>query len=553
MKTLNKKVLGLLLLATGIRIFISSYDLLYEIFFVDDAFYYFTIARNIASGLGITYDGIQETNGFQPLFLMLIVPFFLLGKGESVFPLHLVSVFSSLVSAGIGILLYKMCKRLMDEWYALFTLAVWLFSPMVIDKELNGMETGLNLFLISAATYYYATQIGTRLPNPRGTQVLALGTLLGLVVLSRLDGIILVAVIALHLAYRGAKHMGGKAWLTWGLRWIVPLVGVIAIFVVPWMLFNYRTSGSIIPTSGQAVRYMSLNYGFDFLHFRFATDQTSSFLHDVPVRYYLENISFSAIKFVRHLPYTSYIAGKLYDGLAVPQGLSLLSESVTRVLVAMAILAFFCFVWRSFPCPNRAFRILLVYSILLVGAYSFYVFGQWFYHRYYFPVVFTGTIWGGHILFSIDSRIGTRITIRRIFKVCLVLTLAILYLLQWGQVFSERHKNQNLTFHKMVTVVDNKCPSDAVIGCFQSGILGYYSNRRVVNLDGVVNQEALAAMKGNRLGEYVAREGITYIADWAYVLDALFFRHLGASDRIKEVTPIHRGFFHIYKIEYGAH
>src|SRR5438105_15832144 len=42
--------------------------------FEDDAFYYFRIARNIALGHGSTYDGVNSTNGYQPLWLAVLVP-----------------------------------------------------------------------------------------------------------------------------------------------------------------------------------------------------------------------------------------------------------------------------------------------------------------------------------------------------------------------------------------------------------------------------------------------------------------------------------------------
>ena len=40
----------------------------------DDALYYPTVARNIALGLGSTYDGITQTNGYHPLWCWLQVP-----------------------------------------------------------------------------------------------------------------------------------------------------------------------------------------------------------------------------------------------------------------------------------------------------------------------------------------------------------------------------------------------------------------------------------------------------------------------------------------------
>jgi len=42
----------------------------------DDAFIYFVIARNIAAGLGATFDGVKPTNGFHFLWALLIAPIF---------------------------------------------------------------------------------------------------------------------------------------------------------------------------------------------------------------------------------------------------------------------------------------------------------------------------------------------------------------------------------------------------------------------------------------------------------------------------------------------
>ena len=40
---------------------------------VDDSFYYSQIARQVAMGHGFTFDGLHRTNGFQPLWLFLLI------------------------------------------------------------------------------------------------------------------------------------------------------------------------------------------------------------------------------------------------------------------------------------------------------------------------------------------------------------------------------------------------------------------------------------------------------------------------------------------------
>ena len=39
---------------------------------VDDSYYYLQIARHLAAGDGFTFDGLNPTNGFHPLWLLLL-------------------------------------------------------------------------------------------------------------------------------------------------------------------------------------------------------------------------------------------------------------------------------------------------------------------------------------------------------------------------------------------------------------------------------------------------------------------------------------------------
>lgn len=43
---------------------------------VDDGYYYLQIAGNLARGLGSTFDGLNSTNGYHPLWAFALVPVF---------------------------------------------------------------------------------------------------------------------------------------------------------------------------------------------------------------------------------------------------------------------------------------------------------------------------------------------------------------------------------------------------------------------------------------------------------------------------------------------
>jgi len=54
----------------------------------------------------------------------------------------------------------------------------------------------------------------------------------------------------------------------------------------------------------------------------------------------------------------------------------------------------------------------------------------------------------------------------------------------------------------------------------QSGISGYFFDN-VINLDGKVNNNALNAIKGNYLYNYIARENISILIEWKEWFDNL--------------------------------
>jgi hypothetical protein len=84
-------VFGAVVVTAGTRLCLAwtSVAILVEKSLPDDAFYYFQIARHLAQGDGVTFDGLTATNGFHPLWLVLITPFFYLFPGNPELPIHL--------------------------------------------------------------------------------------------------------------------------------------------------------------------------------------------------------------------------------------------------------------------------------------------------------------------------------------------------------------------------------------------------------------------------------------------------------------------------------
>jgi len=75
----------------------------------DDAYYFFTIARNLAAGLGITIDRIQWTTGFQPLWGLLCAPPFALAADR--WALGIIYAFSLALWLASAVLFVRFVRR----------------------------------------------------------------------------------------------------------------------------------------------------------------------------------------------------------------------------------------------------------------------------------------------------------------------------------------------------------------------------------------------------------------------------------------------------------
>ena len=73
----------------------------------DDAYYYFKVAQNISEGHGSTFDGIDATNGYHPLWMLVCIPIFALARFDLILPLRILLLVMSGLSVATGILLYR--------------------------------------------------------------------------------------------------------------------------------------------------------------------------------------------------------------------------------------------------------------------------------------------------------------------------------------------------------------------------------------------------------------------------------------------------------------
>ena len=94
----------------GYAAFSDAYNLPNTWFTRDDAYYYYKVAQNISEGHGSTFDGINPTNGYHPLWMLVCVPIFALARFDLILPLRILILVLAALRAATSILLYHLLK-----------------------------------------------------------------------------------------------------------------------------------------------------------------------------------------------------------------------------------------------------------------------------------------------------------------------------------------------------------------------------------------------------------------------------------------------------------
>lgn len=208
----------------------------------DDAFYYFKTAQNIAEGHGVTFDGLGRDSGFHPLWMLLLVPVFVLARFDLILPLRLVIVLSGLLSAATALVLFRLARQAVSREAALLTALFFSFSPFIHNRLVElGLESGLSVFFL--ALLFERTLALTRLGDTgepvRPRAYLLTGVVALLAILARLDNVFIVLTAAAWVVARAPAQPSADApRRTRALRAYLSLDLALIAFGVLWSYFQ---------------------------------------------------------------------------------------------------------------------------------------------------------------------------------------------------------------------------------------------------------------------------------------------------------------------------
>lgn len=222
-------------------------DDLYLSIYTDDLFYYIKIAENVAEGNGTTFNGVVSTNGYQPLWQLILIGLQYISNWTGFGAVQLLTL------AIYALFLYYIV--LVDEFVGDRRTASYLpimaISAMVyLQAALTGMEVALLLPLILVYFLSFRTDISK-------INLYKVGFLACLVILTRLDAAVLIMVhLAMLLVYRSI-----------GLVQLIKYSFGCILFPV-YLFSNYYFYDTIMPVSGMAKGVSKLDFHLHSATFR---------------------------------------------------------------------------------------------------------------------------------------------------------------------------------------------------------------------------------------------------------------------------------------------
>lgn len=445
----------------------------------DDAFYYLQPARNFATLGRWTFDGTEPATGFHLLWGYFLVALYRLWPGISFHALFLIAGAVQVACLALAaLLLARTAIRLFGRGSGIGIAIVFLSATVLLQAGWL-MESAF-VILLAAALIELLARTGLPVRGGVLAAALALGWLLEL---ARSDaGLLPAFLLPMHLLLWRRKAVSRTMPIAAACVLAGALLGVGTI-----LLHTHAVSGHWLQASAQQKLFWSKIGGHT--SFRSVLGTPLSVLQPLhgAVPHYARNTALVRL---------SSVAGHLVG-----------------FTVLVAVLAGAVLTARRAGALGRG--LLATLSLLLVAYCLFYQ--------------HDGALFDWYISnFAAAMALMTAAAAAWYFPRAPYATgVVALLLVSAGWICSLVPSGpwQECMYRAGMYLHDHNLPEQQ--GAFNSGIIGYFANKSVTNLDGLVNDSILPYAVRGRLGEYMAQRGIGYVFDSPFMLDDAVMQQRG--------------------------
>lgn len=428
-------------LSAGTYLLLSEF----EGFPLDDAWIHQTYARNlIATGKWAFFVGEVSGGSTAPLWTLLLTPAYILGLDHRAWS-HLLGMAQLIVIAWVAVkwISYRLQGSARSFW--LLGL-LFLFEWHLVWAALSGMET-ISMALVAILVLYW-------IDTSKQVPFALVGAVIGLGVWFRPDALILLAPVA-WLLYRGG-----------GVRRLNKTGSLAAGFFltfVPYLLFNVALSGEIWPNT------------------MFAKQAEYAALRSAPLWF----------RMVRMLGLPLTIQGSVVTEAGGPL------VGVAILLLPGVILDLIHSVrnrmWRQLSPYFWVLGLLIAYAWRLPATYQH---GR--YMMPLLPVLLCLGLFGAMRWISTPARDLQHKVAQRAWGISAILVTGIFWL-QGGAAYAQDIAVIQTEMVATAEWITQSTERDALIAAHDVGALGYFTDREILDLAGLVSPEVVAFIRDEAL------------------------------------------------------
>lgn len=430
---------------------------------LDDPWIHLTFAKNLAQYFSFSYfkNEMVTAGSTSPLYTIILAFMFLISSNEMLISYFLGITFFALASVSF----YKLSKYEFDKEIIFALLCAGIF---IIDKWMNfiaasGMETTLFIFLLIISAYFYKTR-----------NAIPFGITLGLIIWTRPDGFVFVAAVIIDYVIVRLYSKNQLKLILFSEKEIKQIVMIFISIVGLYFLMNYMLSGSILPNTYKAkLTYYSPEFRsrMDFLKWE-VWDYFKTGAYYVIMIGFL----FSLGKLIFDFYKKTYNPNTVY---------------------VVFILALIFIYWLKLPYAHRFGRYLMpiIPFFILVGTIGFRDLAR-IVNKFTNNPLFSKSLF--YILIGITYFIGIKNydENRELFAI-------------QSKYIYDRQVSAAIFLRKNTNEND-------VIATHDVGAIGFYSNRKIVDIAGLVTPELISKINDQNYVEYLSKylkeKGVTYLA-----------------------------------------
>ena len=455
---------------------------------IDDTYYYLQTAWN-AKMLGfVTFDGLHATNGVQLLWFIIIFLLAILAKSKAVLLFTTLAV-SFLLNGLCYLIILKIGAILKQPVLALFMASLWALQSLPFRIYSMGMENSLHA-LVFWCVIWQSVEFLIQVQNKNRPNFWGLTVVLILNAWTRLDSALLSAVLF--------------------------------TFCVGMLAYTYRHNfGLFFQKHSKAIAGSSLLASFGLIiqmtAFRLMGGSFLPVSALVKTSGAVRGLSAAAID-------------KLVEVLILGMPSILQGRFSSLVLILLGIFGILFVIRAQVARPNRAEELrafLNLWSCLLVGEllYHIYIAVSGVQYTLYFawyrsPSFIFWIMTASFVAFFAFEKlqqVNSSLTIIRWTPVSLSVLIFLVAIYMFARSINFTSKLYVARYNAALWIAENSTP-DTVYASWNTGQLGYFSNRTFINLDGVINSVDYyeRVLHGSvSLADYLFENNVDYIVDYA--------------------------------------